>query len=119
MITTHIDARPLKPSMMLTELAMPATANTVSASEPSVKPTSQSRPGIAVSRRPASMKWKARIADNAVAISRPRGVTASVQSWMKPARKAGIAQADGGVAPAVERLHGHPPGWRLSRPDFR
>jgi hypothetical protein len=87
-----MDDRPLKPSMMLTELATPATVNTVAIQAPAAVATTQSRPGTSVRVMVAPSSQMPRAAETAVASSRLAGETRFVRSSIKPARKAGRPQ---------------------------
>ena len=93
MITTHIDAKPLKPSMMLNALATPVTTNTVTSNAPSGKATTQSRPGMSVRVITACTSQTASAAETAAKNSLRRGLCVLVRSSAIPAPNAGIALA--------------------------
>ena len=106
--TQHIDAKPLKPSMMLTELANPATMKMVSAAAQIGNDTTQSKPGTSVRRITPSTATTASPADKAVKNKRRWGLCVLVRSSVKPEPKAGTAHSSSSTAlPAMS-------GWRSS-----
>ena len=88
---THIEARPLKPSMMLTAWATPVMTKTVTTAAPAEKPTTQSSPGMSVRTITLSTRYTASAADTAVKNRRRRGLCALVRSSASPAANTGSA----------------------------
>ena len=82
------------PSMMLIELATPATTNTASSTAPTGYEAIQSSPGMSVRAMTAPRTQAVSAADTAVAARRWRGVTVLVRSSISPAAKAGTEQAN-------------------------
>ncbi len=92
-IITHIDARPLKPSMMLMALATPVTHSSVSAIAAGIQTIRWSTPGMSVCKMTASSSQTASAAEKQVASSRQRAATFLVRSSAMPTRNAGRPHA--------------------------
>ena len=82
-------ARPLKPSMMLMALATPPTAKAVNATDSTVKPSSQSRPGTLTSVMDWPVMTQPSSPEAMVASSLLEIETRLVRSSARPKPKAG------------------------------